>query len=134
MSDAVALDLLIQDFVTTNKVLNSHYDWPALVNRRFLDDGLIKVFSFKGGLAVGRHIALPDADWLRIELTHQIPAVDEHRFDCLRMMQANTHTGLVVEKIGESAVLIKLTTKHRGLVNIAFLIRDNIALEHPFLV
>ena len=133
MSDAVALDLFIQDFIATNKVLGYHYDWSALVNRRFLDDGLVKVFSFQGGHAIGRHIALPDADWLRIELTHQIPAVDEHRFDCLRMMQANTHTGLVVEKIGDSTVLIKLTTKHRGLVNIAFLIRDNITLEHPFL-
>ena len=136
MSDAVVLDLLIQDFIRTNKISGTHYDWASLVNRRFLDDGLMKVFSFQSNgpcTAIGRHMVLPEADWFRIDLTHCIPDVEEHRFDCLRMMQAATHTGLDVEKIDRSTVLIKLTTKHRGLVNVAFLIRDNIPLDNPFL-
>jgi hypothetical protein len=138
MSDALTLDLFIQDFVTTNKILNSHYDWSALVNRRFLEDGLTKVFRFESGggshCAIGRHLALPDADWFRIELTRAIPQVDEHRFDCLRMTQAGTHTGLVVEALGPDTVLVKLTTRHRGLVNVVFVIRDGMSLGDPFLV
>ena len=137
MSDAVALDLFIQDFVTTNKVLNHHYDWPELVNRRFLEDELLKVFQFESSgtthYAIGRHLALPDADWFRIELTRSIPHVEEHRFDYLRMMQTTTHMGLVVEK-EEGVVLVKLTTRHRGLVNVVFVIRDGLAVVNPFLV
>ena len=135
MSDAVALDLFIQDFVTTNTVLNHHYDWPELVNRRFLEDGLLKIFRFESNgvhYATGRHLALPDSDWFRIELTHSIPSVDEHRFDYLRMMQVNTHMGLIVEK-KEGAVLVKLTTRHRGLVNVVFVIRDGLTITDPFL-
>jgi hypothetical protein len=137
MSDAVALDLFIQDFVTTNKVLNHHYDWPELVNRRFLEDELLKVFQFESSgtmhYAIGRHLAHPDADWFRIELTRSIPQVEEHRFDYLRMMQTTTHMGLVVEK-EEGVVLVKLTTRHRGLVNVVFVIRDGLAVVNPFLV
>ena len=136
MSDALALDLFIQDFVLSNKVLNQHYEWPSLVNRRFLEDGLIKIFGFESGgkthYARGQHIALPDADWFRIELSHPIPEVGEHRFDCLRMMQAATHTGLEVEK-SEESILVKLTTRHRGLINIVFVIRDVLCLRNPFL-
>jgi hypothetical protein len=135
MSDAVALDLFIQDFVSTNKVLNQHYTWPNLVNRRFLD--LKKVFEFqsdgKTHYAIGQHLALPDADWFRIELTRSIPSVDEHRFDCLRMMQAETHTGLHIDKVDDT-VLVKLVTRHRGLVNIVFVIRDGLSLTSPFVV
>ena len=138
MADPVALDLFIQDFVTTNKLLDSHYPWTSLVNRRFVDDGLTKVLVFQSGgaahYAVARPLALPDADWLRIELTRAIPAVDEHRFDCLRMMQASTHVGLDIEKIGSEIVVVKMTTRHRGLVNVAFVIRDGLALANPFLV
>ena len=138
MSDAVALDLFIQDFVTSNRILNEHYDWPALVNRRFLEDGLPKVFSFQSAgathYAVGRQLALPDSDWFRIELTRAIPQIEEHRFDCLRMMQAGTHTGLVIEKVGTDTILVRLTTRHRGLVNMVFVIRDGLPLTNPFLV
>ena len=136
MSDAVALDLFIQDFVITNKVLNQHVSWDSLVNRRFLEDGLMKVFSFQSGgaahYAIGTHLALPDSDWFRIELTRAIPAIEEHRFDCLRMMQAATHTGLSVDKSSDT-VLVKLTTRHRGLVNIVFVIRDSLPVMDPFL-
>jgi hypothetical protein len=137
MADPVALDLYIQDFVTTNKLLNSHYPWNSLVNRQFVDDGLTKVLSFQSGgsvcYAVAQHVALPDADWLRIELTRAIPDIEEHRFDCLRMMQSGTHVGLEVEKIS-TGVIVKMTTRHRGLVNVAFVIRDGLALGNPFLV
>jgi len=136
MSDAVALDLFIQDFVQTNKVLNQHVEWSSLVNRRFLEDGLVKVFSFQSGnlthYALGQHLALPDADWFRIELTHELSNGADHRFDCLRMMQANTHTGLTVEK-ADNYVLVKLTTRHRGLINIVFLIRSRSPITEPFL-
>ena len=138
MSDAVALDLFIQDFVTTNKVLNSHVNWPTLVNRRFTEDGLKKVFEFQSGgtkhYAVGQHLALPESDWLRIELTRIIPPVEEHRFDCLRMMYGETHTGFAVDKSDANVVLIQLTTRHRGLINVVFVIRDSINLKNPFLV
>lgn len=137
MSDAVALDLFIQDFVSTNKLLNQHYSWPELVNRRLQEDGLLKVFQFQSGgsehFAVGRCLALPDADWFRIELTRSFPAVDEHRFDCLRMMQMNTHTGLTTEIVGD-VILVKLTTRHRGLMNIVFMIHSCDSLPDPFLV
>ena len=136
MSDAIALDLFIQDFVGTNKLLGQHHTWTSLVNRQLLDDGLTKVFSFQSEgadhIAVGRHLALPDTDWFRIEMTRAIPTT-EHRFDCLRLMQANTHTDLTVETSGDT-VLVKLTTRHRGHVNIVFVIRASGALHDPFLV
>jgi hypothetical protein len=138
MSDAVALDLFIQDFVTTNKVMDLHQSWSSLVNRRFMDDGLTKVFEFQSSeskqFAIGRHLALPDSDWLRIELTRTIPTVEEHRFDCLRMMQSQTHTGLTVETPNPTTVLVKLTTRHRGLMNVVFVLRDGLSLVDPFLV
>jgi hypothetical protein len=136
MSDAVALDLFIQDFVSTNKLLNQHYSWPELVNRRLQEDGLLQVFQFQSDgtehFAVGRCLALPDADWFRIELTKSFPAV-EHRFDCLRMMQMNTHTGLTTEIVGD-VILVKLTTRHRGLMNVVFMIHSSDSLPDPFLV
>ena len=138
MSDAIALDLFIQDFVSTNKLLNQHSQWTTLVNRRFLEDGLIKVFRFQSGgaehFAVGRHLALPDADWFRIEMAHTIPNVEEHRFDCLQMMLRETHTGLTVEKAeAGSIILVKLTTRHRGLVNVVFMIAESSHVD-PFLI
>jgi hypothetical protein len=133
MSDAVALDLFIQDFVQTNIVMNTHYGWDDLVNRRHLPTG-DRVYKFESGqtehLAVGRVIELPDGDWYRINLTHAIPTA-EHTFNCLRMMQTATHTGLTVEADG--SVLVKLITRHRGLINLVFVIRST-GLTNPFLV
>ena len=140
MSDALAIDLFIQDFVNTNKLLNQRVTWDTLVNRRFAEAGATRVFSFESGgvthHAVGRFIILPDSDWFRIELTHAIPSVDDggHRFDCLRMLSARTHTDLQVEKDGTSTLIVRLTTKHRGLVNLVFVVRDGLALTNPFLV
>jgi hypothetical protein len=132
----VELDLFIQDFVTTNKLMNQHCSWATMSSRRFHEDGLKKVFSFESGekthFAVGQHLALPDSDWFRIELTHSIPA-GEHRFDCLRMMRTDTHIGLEVEA-GKDTLLVKLTTRHRGLLNIVFVIRDGLPIENPFLI
>jgi hypothetical protein len=131
----VELDLFIQDFVTTNKLMNQHCSWATISSRRFHEDGIKKVFSFESGekphFAVGQHLALPDGDWFRIELTHSIPD-GEHRFDCLRMMRADTHIGLEVET-GKDMLLVKLITRHRGLLNIVFVIRDGLSIENPFL-
>ena len=133
----VELDLFIQDFVTTNKLMNQHCDWPILASRRFQEDGLKKVFTFESGgstrMAVGTHIALPDSDWFRIELTHVLSESAEYRFDYLRMMHTNTHVSLTVEPV-PSALLVKLTTRHRGLMNVVFVIRDGLPLVNPFLV
>ena len=133
---SVDLDLFIQDFVQTNIVMNTHYDWDSLVNRRHLPTGP-RVYSFQSGSTETKHLAtaqvieLPDGDWYRIQLTHTIPTV-EHTFNCLRMMQANTHTGLTVEQV-DGHVLVKLLTRHRGLINIVFDIRPT-GLTTPFLV
>jgi hypothetical protein len=151
MSDQIALDLYIQDFVNTNKLLGQHFDWVNLVNRRFMEDGLIKVFSFQSGgqthLAVGQRLLLPDSDWFRIELTRPIPAVSEHRFECLRMLHQSTHYSMTVEHVGgekrmdeevvapgTATVLVKLLTRHRGMLNCVFVIRDSTPLDNPFLV
>ena len=139
MTDALAIDLFIQDFVNTNKLLNQRIPWETLVNRRFAETGATRVFSFESdGIhhAIARFVILPDSDWLRIELTHSIPSLEEgtvHRFDCLRMLSARTHTDLQVEKDG-STLIVRLATKHRGLANLVFVIRDGLALTNPFLV
>jgi hypothetical protein len=139
MTDALAIDLFIQDFVNTNKLLNQRVPWETLVNRRFAESGAARVLSFESGgtthHAVARFVILPDSDWLRIELTHTIPNVDDggHRFDCLRMLSARTHTDLQVDKDG-ATLIVRLSTKHRGLMNLVFVIRDGLALSNPFLV
>jgi len=133
---SVALDLFIQDFVQTNIVMNTHYDWDSLVNRRYLPSGP-RVYEFVSGTADTKHLAtaqvieLPDGDWYRIQLTHPVPT-EEHAFNCLRMMQANTHTGLTAEQV-DGHILVKLLTRHRGLINIVFDIRPT-GLTNPFLV
>jgi hypothetical protein len=128
MSDAVALDLFIQDFVKTNKLLNSGIPWATLVSRRHADDGVRRVYEFQSEgsvhYAVGQLLHLPDSDWYRIELWRPIPIVDEHRFDCLQMMQQTTHTTLQVDH-EDSNILVKLTTRNRGLVNMVFVIHGS---------
>lgn len=139
MSDTVLLDLFIQDFITTNRIANTHTDWPELVNRRFVDDKVKKVFSFKSNgvecFAIAQQIVLPDTDWLRIELNPpRIPLVD-HRFDCLRMTHSSTHTGFSVSDDSDNnTILVKLTTRHYGLINIVFVIRSAILVSNPFLL
>lgn len=128
MSDAVALDLFIQDFVKTNKLLNSATPWATLVSRRHVDDGVRRVYEFQseGGThyAVGELMHLPDSDWYRIQMWRSIPVVDEHRFDCLQMMQQATHTTLQVDR-EEGKILVKLVTRNRGLVNLVFVIHGS---------
>ena len=132
------IDLFIQDFVKTNKLVNRHCDWPTLVSRRFQEDGVKKVFSFESGdtihYAVGEVLALPDSDWFRIEVVCPLPNSEgaDYRFDCLRMMHANTHVDLSVD-VG-SPLTIRLTTRHRGLINVVFVIRDGLTLKNPFFV
>jgi hypothetical protein len=137
MSDQIALDLFIQDFVNSNKLANKHYDWDALSTRALFEGGSPKVFQFTSGgrehFAVGQRLILPDADWFRIELTREIPAVDEHRFDCLRMLYPRTHVDMRTD-VTEGVVLVKLLTKHRGLLNLVFVVRNEGGVENPFLV
>jgi hypothetical protein len=94
------------------------------------------VFSFESGgavqYAIGEYLALPDADWFRIELTHPIVADTEYRFDCLRMMHTHTHVDLSVEP--GSPMIVRLITRHRGLINMLFVIRDGLALKNPYLI
>lgn len=137
----VAIDLLIQDFVLTNRILNQHLDWPTLVSRRFQESGpTVKVFSFKTGggdqeqLAVAQIVALADSDCLRIEMTRPAASVgaEEHRLDCLRMMHQTTHSSLSVEPVGEK-IIVRLNTRHRGLINVAFVLHETPIATHPLL-
>lgn len=136
MSDQVELDLFIQDFVNTNKLLGQHIGWQSLCNRRWADDAAPRIYEFTSGgqthYARGQRYQLPDGDWYRIDLSRPIPVVDEHRIDCLRMLSAQTHTRLNVE-LSSGAVLVRLVTGNRGLINIVFVIRDTTGIINPFL-
>ena len=136
MSDQVALDLFIQDFVNTNKLLCQHTDWASLCNRRWADDAVPRIYEFISGgqihYARAQRFQLPDGDWYRIDLSRPIPVVDEHRFDCLRMLSAQTHTRLISE-VSSGAVLVRLLTGNRGLINIVFVVRDTTGIINPFL-
>jgi hypothetical protein len=135
------LDLFIQDFVTTNKLLGQHWTWDALSSRRLMEAGpSIKVFEFTSAgnphIAIGRWLALPDGDWFRIELDHtSVTAETEHRFDCLKLMHQHTHSGLLVETdTSTPAVIVRLTTRHRGLINLVFVVRPVQSISNPFLI
>lgn len=133
------LDLFIQDFVLSHRILNQRASWSALVSRRFVESGAQrKVFQFRSGdadhYAVGTLIDLPDGDCFRIELTHGgARAAEEHRLDCLRMMSTDTHNGMEVTRPDEGTVVIRLTTRNRGLINVTFVIRDCLSLSAAIL-
>ena len=132
------LDLYLQDFVSNNKLLGVTMDWATLVNRRFVETPGRKIFSFLSGgkesLVVGELLKYPDAEWFRLEFDRTLPASpSEQRFDCLRMMHQPTHYQMDVTAT-ESDVTIKLQTRHRGLVNVAIVIRlTGKSTENPFL-
>lgn len=139
MADSVTLDLFIQDFVNTNKLLGQHFEWSQLCNRRWADSAAPRIYAFTSGgagsdilYARGQRIELPDGDWYRIDLSHTIPPVDEHRFDYLRMLSAQTHTRIQVEAV-TGAVIVRLLTGNRGLINVVFVIRDTTGIANPFL-
>lgn len=136
----VAIDLFIQDFVLSNRILNQHLDWSTLVSRRFQESGpATKVFSFKSGdqdyIAIAQILATADGDYLRIQMTRPPASMgaEEHRMDCLRMMHQTTHAMLAVEPVGDK-VIIRLTTRHRGLLNIAFVLYDKALVTNALLV
>jgi hypothetical protein len=137
--NSTTLDLFIQDFVLTHQILNQRATWSSLVSRRFVEScSQRKVFQFRSGdtdhYAVGTLLDLPDADYFRIELTHAAARLtEEHRLDCLRMMSASTHNGITVTKPDEATVVIQLTTRNRGLINVVFVVRDGLALLTPML-
>jgi hypothetical protein len=140
---STAIDLFLQDFVTTHRILNQRCSWSALTSRRFLESGAgRKVFQFRSGEAdhyvVGTLLDLPEGDCYRFELVHPAArglAPEEHRFDCLRMMSAETHNGLSVSRPEgqEGTLIIQLTTRNRGLLNVAFVVRDGLTLVAPLL-
>lgn len=135
------LDLFIQDFLTTNRILNAHVQWTTLVSRRFVETGAQrKVFSFQSGgdshhFAVGTLLELPDGDCFRIELTAPTGALaaEEHRLDCLRMTYAATHTAHELTRTGDGSVIIRVATRNRGLIPIVFVLREVAALKEPIL-
>jgi len=132
------LDLFIQDFVTNNKLLGQTVDWSTLVNRRFAETPGRKIFSLLSGgkesLVVAELLKYPDAEWFRLEFDRTLPSpTTEQRFDCLRMMHQPTHYQMDVIAATDS-VTIKLQTRHRGLVNVALVIKErDRSAENPFL-
>lgn len=133
------LDQYIQDFVLTNKVLGYQCSWPTLVSRRFVESGSQrKVFEFQSNsvtnYAVGTRLDLPEGDVFRIELVHSAGrSHDEHRLDCLRMMSVATHYNITCSKPDDGTVIIRLTTRNRGLINVVFVVRDGLTLTNPVL-
>lgn len=128
MSDAVALDLFIQDFIRSNRLLGANVPWETIVSRRNAEaPPSLRVFGFESGghmhLAMGTYMALPDRDCMRIEFTREIPVTDEHRFDYLRMVSAKTHTQLS-HSAKKGAICISLTTRHRGYIDVELIIRN----------
>lgn len=114
------IDLLIQDFVTTNKLVNQNVSWDTLVSRRF-ENGRRRIFTYSGtSIATGEHLDDSDGEWFQITLTTNTPIgeVDNLRFDCLKLMHANTHYTMLVEK--EQDLFIKLLTRNKGLINVVF--------------
>jgi hypothetical protein len=112
-------DLLIQDFVTTNKLVNQTVTWDTLVSRRF-ENGRRKFLQYKGDRdAVIEHIDMYDGEWVVIHLNHEPLdlSADSMRFDCLRLMHATTHMSMTVEKDND-VVTVKLFTRNKGLMNV----------------
>jgi len=139
---SVVLDLHIQDFVNSYKLLGqTGQSWISLVSRR-RTSGKKSVASYESGsvsrLATLSYADLPDTDWLLIELW--IPAVEsgisEYRFDCLRMLSQQTHSGLEYRtEEGAGATLVFLTTRHPGLINVCFILRSGSApTQNPWLL
>jgi hypothetical protein len=131
---STVLDLYIQDFVTTNRLLGQHVPWSRFVSRRFAEGGAaIKVVAFQSDgsehFATLQHLELPTGDCLRVELTHAAARdAGEHRFDCLRMTHSTTHTGLEFQRATEDTVIITLATRNQGLIPVMFVVRDGLPL------
>jgi hypothetical protein len=114
-------DLLIQDFVTSNKLVNQTIGWETLVSRRF-ENGRRKFFQYKGDrTATVEHVDMADGDWVVIYLNHESIDLSAEllRFDCLRLMHASTHVSMSVEK-DMDVVTVKLFTRNKGLMNVMF--------------
>ena len=112
------IDLLIQDFVTTNKLVNQNVSWDTLVSRRF-ENGRRRFFTYSGtAVAIAEHLDDADGEWLSVTLTTDKISDQELRFDCLKLMHANTHYAMTVEK--DKDLQIKLLTRNKGLINVVF--------------
>jgi hypothetical protein len=138
MTDLSEIDLFLQDFLSTNRLQGENYNWGRLVHRQYAEEPYTKVFSFTSGdslhYAVGTYKKLPDMDWFCISFSKEVLPISEYRLDCLRMVSQNTHTEIRTEKVEPDILLIKLTTKHRGLVNIVFLLHPPHKIQSPFML
>lgn len=128
MSDAIALDLLIQDFIKSNRLCGSSQSWETIVSRRVAESTpTLRVFGFNSGgvarLAVATYMALPDKDCIRLEFTHHIPPTADHRFEYLNMTSAKTHTQ-ITHTANADTVHISLITRHRGYIDVEIIIRN----------
>jgi hypothetical protein len=111
------LDLLIQDFVSTNRMNSINVSWDTMVSRLF-EDGRRKIAIYGSGkVAIGEHLTMSDGEWLCITLAYDMSGVktEDLRFDCLKMMCAKTHYDI---SVNENTV--RLLTKNRGLFNVMF--------------
>lgn len=145
MTSTNELDMFIQDFLRTNRFMNSRISWTDLVNRRFAETSVRKIIQFADCVskadgdhlnALLTHVALPDTDWLRIELPYPRSFQgQEHRFECLQMTMNGTHTNISTDTSVPKTVLVKLTTRHLGMINVVFVIRENSSgIANPFLM
>lgn len=137
---AVFVDLLLQDFLTTNLVNRQHYPWQALSNRCFVEGSTKKIISYETAgrtlFAVAEHVEIPSGDILRIILTvPKLPGdVTSFRYDCLRMMSAQTHTSIVDDCSSPGTIIVIVGTKHKGHIDVVFIIKESSDVVNPLLL
>jgi hypothetical protein len=133
------VDLLIQDFITTNRSNRQHYLWHQLSNRCFIEGAPRKVLSYKSGertlYALAEHMDMPMGDILRITLTVPKLPVESSpfRFDCLRMMAQQTHTSIVDDVTNAGLIIVTVSTKHKGHIDVVFVIKESTGDVNPLL-
>jgi hypothetical protein len=134
-----AVDLLIQDFILTNRLNRHNFPWQELSNRCFIEGAARKVLSYKSGertlYAIAEHMEMPMGDILRITLTvPKLPVEsDPFRYDCLRMMSQQTHTSIVDDVTNTGIIMVTVSTKHKGHIDVVFVIKESTAALNPLL-
>lgn len=133
------VDLLIQDFISTNRSNRQHYFWHQLSNRCFIEGAARKVLSYKSGektlYAIAEHLEMPMGDILRITLTvPKLPTESSpFRYDCLRMMSQQTHTSIVDDITNAGLIIVTVSTKHKGHIDVVFVIKESMDVVNPLL-
>lgn len=125
------VDLLIQDFLTSNLVNKQHYTWQDLSNRCFVEGSTKRILSYKSGgnllFAVAEHVEMPMGDILRIVLSIPKLPVEStaFRYDCLRMISKLTHTSIVDDISTAGTIIVTVSTKHKGHIDVVFIIKES---------